>query len=347
MDGTPFGPDSETRLLTGDDIAGLLTAADCRAAVAAAFAAHARGLGASPGPMHIEGDGGGFHVKGAGFPAGAVGRSGRAYAAFKVNGNFPGNPQRNGRPTIQGVIVLCDGGDGRVLALMDSIEITLLRTAAASAVAAQHLARPDARRIALLGCGAQAWPQLAALADVLPLATGRTWDRDADRAAALAGRAAGLGIALEPAADLAEAAADAEVIVTCTTASKPFLGARHVAPGAFIAAVGADAPQKSELEPALLAAATVVVDVRAQALVMGDTRHAVAAGAIGRDAIHAELGDVLAGLRPGRTRDGEIVVFDSTGVAVQDVAASALAFELALERGVGRTLMLAPSGAAA
>jgi ornithine cyclodeaminase/alanine dehydrogenase-like protein (mu-crystallin family) len=199
----------------------------------------------------------------------------------------------------------------------------------------------------MLGCGAQAWPQLAALADLLPLAEGRTWDRDPARAAALARLAGALGIALEPATDVGEATAGAEVIVTCTTAREPFLGPEHVAPGAFIAAVGADWPQKNELRPGLFRAATVVADVRAQALAMGDTRHAVAAGAFDEAAIHAELGEVVAGLKAGRTREDEIVIFDSTGVAIQDVAAAAMAFELANAQGVGNRIVLAPLEAAA
>jgi ornithine cyclodeaminase/alanine dehydrogenase-like protein (mu-crystallin family) len=341
MDGSGLDPASRTLLLSGDDIASLMRPADYREAVAAAFRASAEGLAATPEPMHVPSVDGGFHVKGAGLPAGVLGP--RAYAAFKVNGNFPGNPQKHGRPTIQGVIVLCDADDGRVLALMDSIEITLRRTAAASAVAAQHLARPGARRIALLGCGAQALPQLAALREVLPLAEGRCWDLDLARAQALADRAAGLDVALAPSADLAEATAGAQVIVTCTTARAPFLEPAHVAPGAFVAAVGADAPHKHELSPELFSGAIVVVDSRVQALAMGDTRHAVAAGAIAPSDIHAELGDLVAGLQPGR-RDAEaIAIFDSTGVAIQDVASAARAYELACERGAGQAIALAPS----
>jgi ornithine cyclodeaminase/alanine dehydrogenase-like protein (mu-crystallin family) len=338
MDGAGLDPASRTLLLSGDDIAGLMRPADYREAVAAAFRAGAEGAAATPEPMHIAAAEGGFHVKGARLAVG-----GRAYAAFKVNGNFPGNRERHGRPTIQGVIVLCDADDGRVLAVMDSIEITLRRTAAASAVAAQHLAQPQARRIALLGCGAQAWPQLEALAEVLPLAEGACWDQDPRAAQALAARAAGLDVALKPVADLAEATAGAEVIVTCTTARAPFLQPAHVAPGAFIAAVGADAPHKSELAPDLFRGAAVVVDSRAQALAMGDTRHAVAAGAIGPRNIRAELGELVAGLKPGRTGADEIAIFDSTGVALQDVASAARTYELALERSLGRAIALAPS----
>jgi ornithine cyclodeaminase/alanine dehydrogenase-like protein (mu-crystallin family) len=341
MDGSKLEAGPETLVLTGGDIGALMGLGDYRDAVEAAFIASAKGLGLAPSPMHVAGDGGGFHVKGAGFPAGVLGP--RAYAAFKINGNFPDNPKKNGRPTIQGVIVLCDGRNGRVLALMDSIEITLQRTAAASAVAARKLARPGSRRIAILGCGAQAWPQLQALSDVLPIAEGFAWDREPSKAQALSSRALGADIELSATTDLAEATRNADVIVTCTTARAPFLGPEHVKPGAFIAAVGADAPEKHEIHPDLFRHATVVADVAAQALSMGDSHHAVAAGAMPADGLHAELAEVIAGLRPGRMSAKEITLFDSTGVAIQDVASAARVYELALARGLGARVALAPS----
>jgi ornithine cyclodeaminase/alanine dehydrogenase-like protein (mu-crystallin family) len=324
--------DPTTLVLTRAEIAALMTPRDYRQAVEAGFLAAAQGQSATPAPMHIAGaDGGGFHVKGAGA---------QDYVAFKINGNFPANRATHGLPTIQGVVVLCDARDGRVLALMDSIEITLQRTAAATAVAATRLARPASRRIAICGCGDQALPHLRALADVLPLTTGFAWDRDADRTQALAVAAAGLGIALTPTGDLARATDGADVIVTCTTARTPFLGPEHVSPGAFVAAVGADSPDKNELHPRLLRGATVVVDLLSQALAMGDLRHAIAAGVMTPGEVHAELGEVVAGARPGRTGEDEITVFDSTGTAIQDVASAARLFELAREMQAGRSIRL-------
>jgi alanine dehydrogenase len=264
--------------------------------------------------------------------------------AFKINGNFPGNRARRGLPTIQGALVLCDGEDGRVLALMDSIEITLQRTAAASAVAAARLARPASSRITICGCGDQALPQLRALADVLPITGGFAWDQDLDRARDLAAAADDLGLAMTPVEDLAQATLQSDVIVTCTTARTPFLGPGQVRAGTFIAAVGADSPDKSELEPALFKGATVVVDVLSQALAMGDLRHAVAAGAFRAAEVHAELGEIVAGRRAGRTGEAEITIFDSTGTAVQDVAAAARIFDLARARGLGHRTDLGGTG---
>src|SRR5688572_15261197 len=130
---------AQSLILTRADISALMTPADYLEAVKDAFRAAKEGRANAPGPMHLPASGGGFHAKGASY------RGRRAYAALKLNGNFPGNPARTGLPTIQGAILLCDAENGALLAVMDSIEITLRRTAAASALAARHLARPDSR----------------------------------------------------------------------------------------------------------------------------------------------------------------------------------------------------------
>ena len=323
-------------ILTRGDIARLMTPADYRVAVRSAFAAMADGEAVTPAPMHIAAaNGGGFHVKGAAWRAGE-----RTWAAFKVNGNFPGNPARRGLPTIQGAVVLCDGTSGEVLALMDSIEVTLQRTAGASALAAEHLAPAGASRLAICGCGAQAPAQLRALMDVRPIREVRLWDADRARARALAALAEGWGPAFTVAETLEAATLESEVIVTCTTAQTPFLGLDAVPPGAFVAAVGADNPAKSELEPALMAAAAVVTDVTDQCAVMGDLHHAIAAGLMSRGQVRAELGELVTARRLGRASAAEIAVFDSTGVAIQDVASAALIYERATAAGVGARVAL-------
>jgi ornithine cyclodeaminase/alanine dehydrogenase-like protein (mu-crystallin family) len=226
---------------------------------------------------------------------------------------------------------------------MDAIELTLERTAAATAGAARRLARPDAATVAICGCGAQGRPQLAALADVLPLRLAILFDHDPPAAERLAREARGLGLAARVAADLADATRGADVIVTCTTSRTPFLTPEHVAPGAFVAAVGADSPEKSEIHPALMARAKVVADLRAQCAEMGDLRHAIAAGAMRPDDVHAELAELVAGRRAGRTDPAEITLFDSTGTALQDVAAAAMIYERACAaRAGGRIALGAP-----
>ena len=322
---------STTLLLSGADVRALLPAADCIQAVEAAF----RRAAQTPVPVGVletQLERGGFHLKTAALPGK------RHYFAAKLNGNFPDNP-RLGLPTIQGVVALCDGGDGRLLALLDSAELTRLRTGAATAVAAKYLARPESATVLLFGCGAQAAAQLECLAQVLPLRRLHAHDRVAERAAALARWAAdhlGLSAAAVSGAEALQRAGESDVIVTCTPAREWFLARAAVPPGAFVAGVGADAPGKQELEPALLAASKVVADVLEQCCRMGELRHAILTGALTREDVHAELAEVVSGSRPGRESPQEITLFDSTGTALEDVAAAALAYERAsgCDRGV-------------
>jgi ornithine cyclodeaminase/alanine dehydrogenase-like protein (mu-crystallin family) len=318
----------EVIVLGRRDVAGLMRPADWLAAVEAGYRALVRGEAEAPGPLHLPADGGGFHAKGASFRDG-----GRAWAALKVNGNFPGNPAARGLPTVQGAVLLFDAETGSPLAVMDSIELTLRRTAAAAALAARSLARPDAAVAAVCGRGAQAGPQLEALAEVLPLSRALAWDADPARAEAFA--AGFQRLPVTAVANLEEATREAEVIVTCTTACEPFLEPRHVRPGTFVAAVGADSPHKSEIAPALMARARVVCDSVEQALAMGDLRHAVAAGAMTVEQAAGDLAGLVSGAVEGRQTDDQITLFDSTGMGLQDVAAAARVYLRALAAGSG------------
>ena len=284
-----------TLVLTRGDVQALLGWDECIAAVEAAFRLHAEGLSLAPGVLAVPSREGGFHIKAAGLDLG------RLYFAAKTNANFSGNPRRHGLPAIQGVIVLCDGDDGRVLAVMDSIEVTIRRTAAATAVAAKWLARPDASVATICGCGSQGRAQLRALKRVLPLRRAYAFDADEATARAFAqDLSADLGLDVSAVADLGEAVRRSDVCVTCTPSRRPFLEREHVRPGTFVAAVGADSPDKQELHPALMAAGTVVVDVLDQCASIGDLHHALEAGALTRDNVHAELADIVTGRRPGR-----------------------------------------------
>ena len=192
--------------------------------------------------------------------------------------------ERFGLPTIRGTVVLADAETGEPLAMMDSASVTALRTGAATAVAAKYLARPDSRSATVVGCGAQGAIQLAAIAAVLPLE--RVWVLDADpvRAQGLAARAqADLGIRVSVATDLHAALRESDVCVTCTPSRRPFVFRDDVPPGVFIAAVGADNRGKQELEPALVASSTLVVDVLEQCAEIGELQHALAAGLMTRD----------------------------------------------------------------
>jgi alanine dehydrogenase len=324
-----------TVVLSRRDVARLLSLEECIAAVRNAFLLYGEGRTEAPGVLGIHTHGGGFHIKAGLLPLG------RLYFAAKVNANFPANGEQFGLPTIQGVIVLADGANGEPLALMDSAEITALRTAAATAVAVQHLARQDSRVATICGCGTQGRVQLKALSQVMKLKKAYAWDVIAERAAGFAqALTAEVGIDVVAATDLFSALQESDVCVTCTTSRGWFLGREHVRPGMFVAAVGADHPQKQELEPALLAGAKVVCDVVEQCATIGDLHHALRAELMTRSDVY-ELGEVVAGRKPGRTSEQEIIVFDSTGMALQDVAAAALVYEKAVREGCGITLDLA------
>jgi alanine dehydrogenase len=326
---------TDTRILTRSDVEALLGWRECIAAVEEAFRLHALGKSLPPGVLGVRAPNGGFHIKAAGLELG------RHYFAAKMNGNFPGNPKRNGLPAIQGAVVLCDASDGRPLAVMDSMEVTLRRTAAATSVAARHLARSDARTVAVCGCGTQGRGQLRALALVLPLEKGYVFDADPSTAASFARElSAELGFEIRPMETVAAAALEADVCVTCTPSRTPLLFRSDVAPGTFVAGVGADSSEKSELGPDLLAAGTVVVDVLEQCAEIGDLHHALAAGVMRREGVHAELAELVGGAKRGRTSAEEITIFDSTGTALEDVAAAALVYERAVAAGAGLSVAL-------
>ena len=301
---------------------------ECIAAVEAAFRRHAHGETIPPGVLGTHVHGGGFHVKAAGI-LGAGDE--RPLFAAKINANFPANPDQRGLPTIQGVLALFDAANGRVLALMDSIEVTSLRTAAATAVAAKYLA-PNRAVVTICGCGEQSRHQLRALACVRSIERVMAFDTSAERASQFArDMTRELAVDVRGVDELDAATTETTIWITCTPARRWFLGRAHVARGAFVAAVGADNPEKQEIEPELLASSAVVADVLEQCATIGDVHHAIAAGVMRREDVRAELADVVAGRALVRHSADEIVVFDSTGTALQDVAAAAAVYSRALE----------------
>ena len=317
------------------EVTGLMDSAAYLGAVEAGFRSYASGEASVPMPMHIPVANGGFHAKG------ALVVLDRAYVAVKVNGNFPGNLQRHGLPTIQGVVLLFDAADGSLLAVIDSIEITLQRTAAASALAARYLAREGANSIAICGCGEQGRAQLKALAGVASVRRVLAWDIDWEKARKFAHEMhEALGLEVTAVQSACDATLPSDIIVTATSAQTPFLTAACVRAGTFVAAVGADSPHKSELTPELMAASKIVVDVLSQCSVMGDLHHAIEAGLVTSADVHAELGDLVIGRKLGRTTPYEITVFDSTGVAIQDAASAAWIYQRAIAGNVGRSISL-------
>ena len=316
-----------TLLLGRRDVAALLMLDECIVAVEAAFRQHGLGSTQPPKVLGMPSIDGGFHIKA------AMLHLSRPYFAVKLNGNFFHNQQRLAMPNIQGLILLCDATNGYPLAVMDSIEITIMRTGAATAVAAKYLARPESKVVTVCGCGNQGRIQLRSLRKVLPIDHVYAFDLDETRARDFAVEfSRDLQVEVCTLERLANAILASDVCVTCTPAKHYFVHDEHVSPGSFIAAVGADNEEKQELDPRLLASNTVVADVLEQCIEIGDLHHAVSQGLLRPGDVHAELGQVVAGKKPGRTSQEEITIFDSTGTALQDVAAAALVYEKALNQ---------------
>lgn len=319
-----------TLLLKRSEIATLLGIEECMAAVEQAFKLYAEGKTTPPGVLGIHAQDGGFHIK-----AGLL-ELGRPYFVAKTNANFPQNTKRFGLPLIQGIIVLCDGENGYPLALMDSMEITIIRTGAATGVAAKYLARTDAKVATICGCGNQGRISLRAIAQVRPLTRAYAFDIDESQARRFADELSEeIGIEIEPVTDLAKAVGESDICVTCTPSKRYFLNREYVSPGTFIAAVGADNEEKQELAPALMASNKVVADLLDQCATIGDLHHAIEQGLVTKADVYGELGEVIAGKKAGRTSDDEITIFDSTGMALQDVAAAAIVYERAVSAGMG------------
>ncbi len=322
-----------TLMLRRSDVVSLLSLDECIAAVEEAFKSHADGKSLPPSVMGVHARDGGFHIKAAGLELA------RPFFAAKVNGNFFHNKQRFGMPNIQGLIVLCDAENGYPLAVIDSIEITILRTGAATGVAAKYLSRTDSKVATIAGCGNQGRISLRALAAVRQLEKVYAFDTNHEQAERYADELSSkLCIPVSAVRDLPEAVGVSDICVTCTPSKQPYLNRSHVAPGIFIAAVGADNEEKQELDPHLVAAAKVVVDSLEQCAIIGDLKLALKQGLMTKADVHAELGEVIAGRKPGRENREEVIVFDSTGTALQDVAAAAIVYEKAVTVGRGSIL---------
>ena len=241
----------------------------------------------------------------------------------------PDNPTR-GLDAHQGAVLLHDGQTGELVAIMNASPVTEIRTAAVSAVATRALARPGASRVAILGAGVQAKAHVDAMRAVLDDPEIRVWARRLEAADELAGQ---IGATVAPSVDAA--LFGAEVVCTTTSASEPVVERRWLATGAHVNAVGAFGPNR-ELDNETMAGASLFVDRRESALNEGgDYGLAAADGAIGPDHIKAELGEVLAGMHPGREHEDELTVFKSYGIGVEDLATADLVVRRARERGVG------------
>ncbi|HEV7424443.1 MAG TPA: ornithine cyclodeaminase family protein, partial [Candidatus Paceibacterota bacterium] len=256
---------SETLLLNRSDVKSLLTIEECITAVERAFKLYAIGEASSPGTLGIQAGNGGFHIK-----AGVM-NLGNRYFVAKTNANFPDNSKKYALPTIQGIIVVCDADNGRLLALMDSIEITILRTGAATAVAAKWLSKENARIMTICGAGNQGRISLRAVLKVRLIEKAFIFDVDEIKAALFAqDLSKELNISVQPVNNLKEAIRQSDICITCTPSKKYFFLKDWLVPGLFIAAVGADNEDKQELEPSLLVSGKLITDITTQCAGFGE-----------------------------------------------------------------------------
>ena len=312
-------------LISGKEVLSLLRLEECIEAVENAFKQYAEGKTSEPGVLAMHQRQGGFHIK-----AGSMDLS-QPYFVAKVNGNFPSNRSLYNLPTIQGLIMLANADNGEVLAIMDSIQITILRTGAATTVAAKYLSVKDASTATIIGCGIQGRISLRMLMKVRPIKKVYIYDRDPGQQENFVKDLEDVKVDIQPVQNIAVGLKYSDICVTCTTSTKGFLKNEDILPGTFIAAVGADNESKQELDPRLLSNNIVVTDVTKQCSKIGELHHAIDEGLMTVENVYAELGEIIAGIKKPPSLEKQMVIFDSTGMALQDVAAAAVVYERAIQ----------------
>lgn len=252
---------------------------------------------------------------------------------------FPGNPDA-GYSSHQGAIVLFESRHGSAIGMMNAGLLTAVRTAAASAAATRQLARPDAAVLAIIGAGEQAEHHLEAMLAVRPVREVRVAGRRPEKAAAFVDHARGrhAGVEIAVAADVRSAVDGADVVCTVTSAVEPVLFGEWIAPGTHLNVVGASVPSKREIDEELVARSSLFVDYRPSTFAQaGEVIAALENGRITREHVRAELGELLAGIRPGRSDSSEITLYRSLGIAAQDLACADYCVRMARARGLGTT----------
>lgn len=321
-------------LLSENDIAGILSMADGVRVVEQALRQHADGDGVAIPRVSadVPGNGGAFRVMSAILPQ-------TGYFGLKTLTGYPGR-RIPGETYFAMLLFSCESGALR--AIVAANRLTGIRTGAATGVAAKYLSRPDSRVLGIIGAGVQARYQVSALREVRPLTEVRVFDIDTEKAEAFAREIKlDFQVAARAVAHAREAVAGCDLVVTVTASKAPVIDGEWLEEGSHVSAVGSNAPSKRELDATAFRRSRIVVDFADQALQeAGDLLDALKTGAIQSDAIGAELGDVISGRKPGRQNDRQITLFKSVGMAIEDVATAAFAYQQALAAGVGTRLQL-------
>jgi alanine dehydrogenase len=324
---------SEILWLSEKDVAALLPMKTAIGLMRQAFLSHGRGQVQMPVKVYLDFEPYGGDLRA--MPAYIKGAS--PAAGVKIVNSNAKNPAKK-LPAVSGVMVLNDPKTGLPMGVFAAGILTSRRTGAAGGLAAQVLARPDSKFVGLIGCGRQARTQLEALLAVFNLKEVRVWGKTSKETRDFIGMMAPkIGVPMVSCASVKEACR-ADIIVTSTPVHKPIVKASWVRPGTHINAIGADAPGKQELDFDLLTRSRVFVDSWDQASHAGEINNAVSAGRFRRPQLAGELGQVVARKKGGRREDFDITIFDSTGLAIQDVAVARFLFQQALKMKKGKVL---------
>lgn len=308
-----------TLLLSKNDVKGLLSMPAVIEAVEQALKDYAVGHARMPHKVYLDTESGDFRA----MPASLSGAAGMKWVCA-----YPGNPAK-GLPNVMATLIYSDPATGYPLAIMDAMDITAFRTGATAAIASKYLARPDSMTMGIIGTGQQAHAQLTAHTELFRLKKVKVFDI---LPAAVERLIKSFPQHQVEACSLQEAAA-ADIVCTLTTSRKPFLKRQWILPGTHINAVGADGPGKQELDPSILEEAMVVVDDLKQAEAGGEVNVPISQRLFKAEQIHATLGEIITGKKPGREDREAITVFDSTGLAIEDIAVARMIYEKARASG--------------
>lgn len=320
----------KTLILSGPDIEKLITMPSALRIAEQAFRAKAQGRIQMPAKIYLRLD----KYKGD-FRAMPAYIEGMEACGMKWVNVHPQN-LKHGLPSVMALIIINDPKTGFPLAVMDGTYITNLRTGAAGGIAAKYLARKNSSLIALVGCGAQAQTQLMALNEIFDIETVFLYDCVKSQPETFLKKTRYLGLRMSALGNIPDCLKNADIVVTTTPSRRPIVKPQWIKKGTHINAIGADAPGKEELETEILKKAKIVVDDITQARHSGEINVPMARKTITRKDIHADLGDIITGKKQGRASREEITVFDSTGLAILDVAIADFVYRQAIKEGVGK-----------
>ena len=314
----------ETFLLSKSDVERVIDMKTCMEAVEHAFKLHGKGLTQMPAKIYLTFEKGDLRA----MPAYIEG-----HAGIKWVNSHPSNREK-GLPTVMALLIYNDPETGFPLAVMDATHLTNLRTGAAGGIAGKYLARKDSSVVGFVGCGMQAETQFMGLNQIFDIEKALCYDISGKNARKFVEKLESSGVDAEI-VDVRDAC-KSDILVTTTPTREPSVKAEWIQEGTHINAIGADAPGKQELDPKILKRAKVVVDDYEQALHSGEINVPVSEGIFSPNEIYGSIGEIVAGIKKGRESDEEITIFDSTGLAIQDIATAKVVYERALELKAGK-----------